>query len=317
MATEQRSKEQQQQMLNSRIVRGSAEALNKIHNELGASKLLEKKGPTQYESMRSELKDMKNKGEISEQRYKEASRYLYDLSEGKASVTYPCLVSGVSAKEWNQCLASYGFGMASDAVKYNKKQDRGMHEWSANLRDAEKQYGVVYDSGTVGDVYQVLLSRISLSLPIPGQAEKYGIDNPGIFTGAFMADVMSDLRSLRSNELNNLVDLTNNSSLYKEKGGDYEGVSWDPANPLPETATDITKSKQYQLIGDIEQVLSNRLGKNIIFDEAEKKKMALEIRQISSGERRKVKSDTSESERKELTGKRTQELQKLLGLGAM
>lgn len=311
------TKEQQQQMLNSRIVRGSVEALNKIHNELGSSKLLEKKGPTQYESMRSELKDMKNKGEISEQRYKETSRYLYDLSEGKASITYPCLVSGVSAREWNQCLTSYGFGMASDAVKYNKKQDRGMHEWSAALRDAEKEYGVVYDSGTVGDVYQVLLSRISLSLPIPGQAEKYGIDNPGIFTGDFMADVMSDLRSLRGNELNNLVDLTNNSSLYKEKGSDYEGVSWDPANPLPETATDITKSKQYQLIGDIEQVLSERLGKNIIFDEAEKKKMALEIRQISSGERRKVKSDTSESERKELTGKRTQELQKLLGLGAM
>ena len=161
------------------------------------------------------------------------------------------------------------------------------------------------------------MSRISLSLPIPGQAEKYGIENPGIFTGMFMADVMSDVRSLRGGELNDLVDLTNNASLYKEKGGDYEGISWDPANPSPQTSTDITRSKQYQLIGDIEQVLSERLGKNIQFDEEEKKKMALEIRKISSGKRRSVKSDTSEKDRKELTNKRTQELQQVLGIGAM
>lgn len=317
------TKEQQQQMLNTRKVRYSAEALNNIHDEYArkqaerAAKKENEKEPTQYEKMRSELKEMKNNNEISEQRYKETSRYLYDLSEGRASVTYPCLVSGVSAREWNQCLSSYGFGLTNDSVAYDKKMDRGMHEWSANLRDAEKEYGVVYDSGTVGDVYQVLLSRISLSLPIPGQAEKYGIENPGIFTGMFMADVMSDLRSLRGGELNDLVDLTNNASLYKEKGGDYEGISWDPANPSPQTSTDITRSKQYQLIGDIEQVLSERLGKNIQFDEEEKKKMALEIRKISSGKRRSVKSDTSEKDRKELTNKRTQELQQVLGIGAM
>lgn len=307
------AKEQQQQILNTQKVYDNIKAFDNIHKDI----LSKKKGPTQYESMRSELKQMRESGEISEQRYKEALRYLYDLSEGKASVTYPCLVSGTSAREWNQCLSSYGFGMASDAVKYDAKQDRGMHEWSANLRDAEKKYGVVYDAGTVGDVYQVLLSRISLSANIPGQAELYGIDNPGILTGSFMAEVMSDLRALRGGELNNLVDLTNNSSLYKEKGGDYEGISWNPANPSPETATDITKSKQYQLIGDIEQVLSMHLGRNIVFDENEKKKMALEIRQISSGKRHKVKSDTSESERKELTDGRAQAIQQLLGLGAM
>ena len=96
---------------------------------------------------------MKNNNEISEQRYKETSRYLYDLSEGRASVTYPCLVSGVSAREWNQCLSSYGFGLTNDSVAYDKKMDRGMHEWSANLRDAEKEYGV----GIVMNAFRICL----------------------------------------------------------------------------------------------------------------------------------------------------------------
>ena len=307
--------EKQQQVLNTQKALSVAGAYDSIHSSL-ARRVLDStnksKGTKKYEDMRSDLKQMLQNKEITEQRYKELSNYLYGLSEGKASVAFPCLTPDTSTRAWNQCMANYGFGSVNDSAEYNKQLDRGMHETSAWLRDNSIRK---YDSGTVGDIYQVLLSEINMALKIPGNAQYYGVQNPGVFTGTFMATIMSDLESKRLGELDNLVDLTNNSNLYEEKGGEYENISWDPANPSPEVATDITKSKQYQLIGDIEEAFSLRLGTNIKFNEDQKKKLAIEIRQISSGKRRSVSSDTSEADRKQLTNSRVYETTKML-LGA-
>lgn len=272
-----------------------------------------------YDKLQKDLKEQKEKGIITDAEYKAKSRYLWLASEGTASETYPCLTpKTISEDTWNQCLTAYGLKPIDNSAAYDKSLDKGMHSMSADLRAEMERFGHKYDAGTVGDIYQVLMAEINLAVK-QGNGDQIGIKYPGLFTDKFLTQVTYKLLTDYDNQyggLNDLVDLTNNSSLYKQKGGDYEGKSWDPSNPSPETALDITKSKQYQLIGDIERAINKQLGlsgKNqIVFDEETKRNMAMNVRRISSGERHSVETEESKSVQKELKNKRLDETQNIL-----
>lgn len=262
---------------------------------------------TKYEQMQSDLQLMAMRGDITPQQQRELSKRLYDLSEGTATVAYPCPLEGVSTKTWSRCMSAYGFGSVDNTARYNAALDRGMHEMSAGLSPQGRRY----DAGSVGDTYEVLLARIKAGVDV-GMGDYFGIKYPGVINGDFLAQTLQTLESKYDGNLDEIVDLTNNRDLYGTRGGEYERMSWDPAAPSPQTATDITKSKQYELIGDIERVFSEKLGQQIKFDEGMKQKLAMEIRQISSGRRREVETDISEKDRKELTNPRINEIRKTL-----
>lgn len=302
--------ENQQAILTRTAAMQQAEGFNKLYLSAITTWGDGNKGTTKYDTMREDLKNMLDKGQLTEAQYKARVRHLYDVSEGRASRTYPCLDATTPTRVWSQCMASFGFDTVDDSASYDEALDAGMHDVSADLRKSSYRQ---YEAGTVGDVYEILLSQINLAVHTQGMPEKYGIPNPGLFTDDFLAEVMNDLETgPRQGELDDIVDLTNNSSIYKEKGGDYEGKSWDPANPSPETSLDITKSKQYQLIGDIEKAISLRLGTNIKINEEQKIGLAMDIRRISSGKKHSVPTALSPSTQDELRDNRLNETTKQL-----
>jgi hypothetical protein len=122
-----------------------------------------------------------------------------------------------------------------------------------------------------------------------------------------MAEVYNDVEShyAKTGELHNLVDLTNSSKIYARKGGEVDGKTWNPANPSPETTFDLSKSKQYEILGVFEQALSDNLKTDIKFSEDMKMHIAKLIRQASKGSKCSIKG-MSEKELKEQTEKNVQ-----------
>jgi hypothetical protein len=247
-------------------------------------------------------------GQMTKQRHAELSRYIYDLSEGTATRTFPCLFPSekMPLTVWNQCLASHGLGEIKNVVTYDAKLDEGWHNMSAPLR---RSTVTKYKSGEVGDVAQLMTSFIQNAVMIPGNSEEFGIPSAyaSALTPGVMADVYNEVEAYyaKTGEAHNLVDLTNNNGIYARKGGEVDGKTWNPANPSPETTFDLSKSKQYEMLGVFEDALSKRLGSDIKFTDRMKMHIAENVRRVSKGSKGSIKG-ISEKELKEQTEKNVQ-----------
>jgi hypothetical protein len=265
-------------------------------NELDEGKV------TRAEDIQAQLNKALDEGIMSEQRHAELSRYVYDLSQGRPTRTFPCLFpsSVMPLGVWNQCLAANGLGTVKNTVEYDPYIDEGWHDSASLLRRATK---TKFESGEVGDVAQLITVFILESVKT-GNEEHFGIPSGKAASLTFneMRDVYNQVEGFYSqrDEQHNLVDLTNNSSLYSMTGKEVDGKTWNPANPLPETTTDLKKSKQYEMLGVFEDVLSQKFGTQIQFSEEMKMHIAENVRRVSKGKRESTKG-ISAKELKELT----------------
>lgn len=257
---------------------------------------------TRAEDIQERLDKALAEGHMTEQRHAELSRYIYNLSQGMSTRTFPCLFpnSEMPLNVWNQCLAAKGLGTVKHTAEYDPNIDTGWHDAAALLRRATM---TKFQSGEVGDVAQLITVFIQNS--VRGGNEKYfGIPSGkgGSLTDAMMRDVYNEVESFyaKRDELHNLVDLTNNSSLYSKVGKKVDGKVWDPANPLPETTTDLQQSKQYEMLGVFENVLSKKFGTPIQFSDEMKMQIAENVRRVSKGERSTIKNSI-EKDIQELT----------------
>lgn len=263
---------------------------------------------TRAEVIQNKLDKALKQGQMTKQRHAELSRYIYDLSEGNATHTFPCLFpdSKMPLSVWNQCLASHGLGQIKNVATYDAKIDEGLHNMSSLLR---RSTITKYKSGEVGDVAQIITAFIQDSAMLPGNSEEFGIPSAyaAALTPELMAEVYNDVEAhyAKTGELHNLVDLTNSSKIYARKGGEVDGKTWNPANPSPETTFDLSKSKQYEILGVFEQALSDNLKTDIKFSEDMKMHIAKLIRQASKGSKGSIKG-MSEKELKEQTEKNVQ-----------
>jgi hypothetical protein len=263
---------------------------------------------TRAEVIQNKLDKALKQGQMTKQRHAELSRYIYDLSEGNATRTFPCFLPNekMPLTVWNQCLASHGLGEIKNVVTYDAKLDEGWHNMSAPLR---RSTVTKYKSGEVGDVAQLMTSFIQNAVMIPGNSEEFGIPSAyaSALTPGVMADVYNEVEAYyaKTGEAHNLVDLTNNNGIYARKGGEVDGKTWNPANPSPETTFDLSKSKQYEMLGVFEDALSKRLGSDIKFTDRMKMHIAENIRRVSKGSKGSIKG-MSEKELKEQTEKNVQ-----------
>lgn len=283
-------------------------APEKINNKTIASLKNAPSGHTRAEKIQSMLDKALEQGQMTKQRHAELSRYIYDLSEGNATRTFPCFFPNekMPLSVWNQCLASHGLGEIKNVVTYDAKLDEGWHNMSAPLR---RSTITKYKSGEVGDVAQLMTSFIQNAVMMPGNSEEFGIPSAyaSAVTPGVMADVYNEVEAYyaKTGEIHNLVDLTNNSDIYARKGGEVDGKTWNPLNPSPETTFDLSKSKQYEMLGAFEAALSKRLGSDIKFTDRMKMHIAENIRRVSKGSKGSIKG-ISEKELKEQTDKNVQ-----------
>lgn len=278
--------------------------------------LVRKRDHTRAEYIQAKLDYALSKGDMTEERHAELSRYIYELSQGGGLKAYPCMFPNdkLPLNVWNQCLAANGFGTIKQTNEYNSDVDRGWHNLAAPLRRSTL---TKYESGEVGDVLQLMVSYIDMSIAL-GNSEYFGIsaNNASGVTSEVISNIYNNAEGYYASkgQVHNLVDLTNNKGLYSRKGGEADGKTWNPSNPSPETTTDLRKSKQYEMLGVLESLFSKELGEQIQFTDEMKMKIAGYVRQISSGKKHSIKA-ISDKELRDRTAKEAmQNIETMIGV---